>query len=290
MRLLSVLPAFLFAVVLSSTSYPVAATHFDHDTAILLAGMCAVSYCKVDDIKAWSCPRCNNTFRPHTVYSGPNLANTVVVLDNKRDTTIVIFKGTDPLSWSQWAADLNMCRVTASDFCGNCLVHKGFLDLYNSIRDDVFRAFYDSYSNLPQVESGRKIIVSGHSLGAAISTLFTFYLTQTHGLKVTQFSFGSPRIGNKDFSEAYAKLAGAETYRVVHNKDIVPHLPPVLFGYYHEPLQVWCSTDDIRNCEKIYQEDDGGGFLHLSIPDHGSYLGVNYFDYLDLGKQQGCRY
>lgn len=46
-------------------------------------------------------------------------------------------------------------------------------------------------------------------------------------------TFGSPRVGNPAFSNWFDGAMNLGTYsaRVVHNKDIVPHLPPMSFGF-----------------------------------------------------------
>jgi predicted lipase len=55
-------------------------------------------------------------------------------------------------------------------------------------------------------------------------------------LKVEIHNFGQPRVGNQALSKFMTqKLDGI--FRVVHNKDMVPHLPPDLpeFNYHHTP-------------------------------------------------------
>ena len=46
-------------------------------------------------------------------------------------------------------------------------------------------------------------------------------------------TFGSPRVGNPAFSNWFDGSMNLGTYsaRVVHYKDIVPHLPPMSFGF-----------------------------------------------------------
>ena len=46
------------------------------------------------------------------------------------------------------------------------------------------------------------------------------------------YTFGSPRVGNQIFAQAFDSLIG-QTWRIVHYEDIVPHLPLVGLGFYH---------------------------------------------------------
>jgi predicted lipase len=54
---------------------------------------------------------------------------------------------------------------------------------------------------------------------------------------VQLFTFGSPRVGNAAFAAAFDQLIGngvlAQSYRVTHQADIVPHLPLAIMGFQH---------------------------------------------------------
>lgn len=55
-------------------------------------------------------------------------------------------------------------------------------------------------------------------------------------------NFGQPRIGNIELSKFMGeKLDGI--IRMVHNKDIVPHLPPDMLDYHHPPYEVFFNED-----------------------------------------------
>lgn len=47
-------------------------------------------------------------------------------------------------------------------------------------------------------------------------------------------TFGSPRVGNSDFSKYFDSL-GIPTFRLVDNGDIVPHFPPNLVRLLSSP-------------------------------------------------------
>jgi triacylglycerol lipase len=47
------------------------------------------------------------------------------------------------------------------------------------------------------------------------------------------YTFGSPRVGDQNFAQAFTEKIGDRTFRVVNGNDIVPRVPPQLNGYKH---------------------------------------------------------
>ena len=81
------------------------------------------------------------------------------------------------------------------------------------------------------LKGGGKVICVGHSLGGAISTIAALNYGNTYPQQVWHASFGSPRVGNQAFKEAYAKCTKLQA-RVKHERDpVVSILPPI--DYWH---------------------------------------------------------
>jgi len=62
----------------------------------------------------------------------------------------------------------------------------------------------------------------------------TFAAIDLHllGLNVNYFyNYGCPRVGNPNFANWLNGLNIGFKARIVHDKDIVPHLPPESFGF-----------------------------------------------------------
>lgn len=78
------------------------------------------------------------------------------------------------------------------------------------------------------LEQQRKVIVTGHSLGAAAATIMTLRLYKM-GYNVCLYTYGSPRVGDKKFREQFTDI---ECYRFVNNNDIVASIPFSVFGWY----------------------------------------------------------
>lgn len=84
-----------------------------------------------------------------------------------------------------------------------------------------------------------------HSLGAAQAVLGAMDLYQRVATltknNLSIYTGGCPRIGNDDFAY-YVDGTKIPHYRSVHNRDIVPHVPPQALGYYHPGIEVWTKS------------------------------------------------
>jgi len=137
---------------------------------------------------------------------------------NARDgTALVAFRGTQPDEIRHLVTNLQAQQADWGESGGR--VHAGFAKAARSV--------------LPQVRDwlGRearqhsRLILVGHSLGAALATLAASVLRPA--LLVT---LGSPRVGDADF---VAALADLHVMRIVDGCDVVTQLPPALSFYAH---------------------------------------------------------
>ncbi|MGA3302330.1 MAG: lipase family protein [Methylovirgula sp.] len=72
--------------------------------------------------------------------------------------------------------------------------------------------------------------ITGHSLGAALATLYAAENALVHRVPIQSlYTFASPRVGDIDFANTFNRL-GLESWRVVNKPDWVPNLP--LIGFY----------------------------------------------------------
>jgi hypothetical protein len=82
----------------------------------------------------------------------------------------------------------------------------------------------------------RPMVVAGHSLGAALTTLFVMENDSKRKFDITtSCTFASPRVGNLEFARAFDQLP-IDSWRIVNTLDIVPKLPPhipLLLEYDH---------------------------------------------------------
>jgi hypothetical protein len=99
---------------------------------------------------------------------------------------------------------------------------------------------------------GRKLLVTGFSLGAALAQCTSMFLLRS-GWEHTTYSFGGPRVASRRAGQWLAKRT--TQYRIVTFDDPVPHLPPFFFGFKHiGELGVWSSWDALIEGPKAWRE------------------------------------
>lgn len=123
-------------------------------------------------------------------------------------------------------------------------VESGFFDIYTStynkqklsMQQQLF-ALIDKYQNSDKPIN--QLYITGHSLGAGISELFTLDLAlSSPKFKVLNYNFASPRVGNDQFVKFYEeqilrKNIPIEMIRVQNIRDKVPCVPLKEEGYQH---------------------------------------------------------
>lgn len=81
----------------------------------------------------------------------------------------------------------------------------------------------------------RSFVVTGHSLGSALATLFVMENKEKNKFDInTICTFASPRVGDMEFANQFNQLP-LTSWRIVNTQDIVPKLPLYLpfFDYQH---------------------------------------------------------
>ncbi|KAI9027773.1 Alpha/Beta hydrolase protein [Hyaloraphidium curvatum] len=143
---------------------------------------------------------------------------------------VLAFKGTKTLN--DWLDDLNALRVPCTtgkpdEDCGK--VHRGFQGRFEEAR-----TWMEGFLNFDSIDTATTtFLISGHSLGGAISTLTAHWIA-SKGYKVHLVTFGSPRVGNSDFARSFESVV--KTYfRFVNqgstNDPVSMVPPPLLFKH-----------------------------------------------------------
>ena len=147
-----------------------------------------------------------------------------------KDNIVVAFRGTEPTEFSDVKADL-LAFKRKSKTEGK--VHMGFkLEL---------RKLWSDIEALLQKSKGKKLWITGHSLGGAMATLCASRLEEKNPIL---FTYGSPRVGGKEF----CANMDVEHYRFQNNNDVVPSVPFALIGYrHHGTLRYINHYGNIRN-------------------------------------------
>lgn len=150
--------------------------------------------------------------------------DTQAFLVSNGEYAVLAFRGTEVTKRTDIVTDIKATKVSIIE--GR--VHRGFLDGYNSIREDILKS-------LKKV-LGLPIYITGHSLGAALATVAANYLEGEviDGAPIRDqiaacYTFGSPRVGNKQYDREFK----SPIYRMVNTTDIVTIVPLLAMGYIH---------------------------------------------------------
>jgi hypothetical protein len=190
-------------------------------------------------------------------------AEAVVLMDYNNDWYIC-FQG----SWklSDWLMNLFFQAFPIKPYKdmpvdSKIRVHFGFISQYKVIRPHLrskLKSFASTYGK------PNNVYFTGHSLGGALAAIcaldsqFHKFLTKD---RIHMISFGSPRVGNKDFVDSYnERVTNSDVY--INGNDIVPMLPFGFMGY--NPLS-----------EIKYIKEKS--FPYISVAAHNNKHYVKYF-------------
>ena len=162
-----------------------------------------------------------------------------VAYNNLTNDIVVAFRGSD--NSANWVEDGDSAFKAYPYGPQGAQVHSGFFDAYYSLSSQVIPAV-QGYLN---EHNDATIIVTGHSLGAAMSTFAALDIKQKIMVNNTFrfYSYGSPRTGNQEFSDYIFSMYPNGSYkRVVHYNDIVPHLPITEMGFNHAGDEIFYNS------------------------------------------------
>lgn len=177
----------------------------------------------------------------------------------------VVYRGSTSIA--DWANNLDWMSIPY-DKCTNCQVHKGFYLAEQSVINTVIshvqalKAKYPSYT----------VVVTGHSLGAALATLTTMDFLSSNISPLRLFNFGSPRVGNTAFAN-YASAKIGDRNRNTHHKDMVVHVP--MHERFTHISGEWYEDDaGLHACSGLEDPNCSYQWHITSIDDHMHYLGL----------------
>jgi triacylglycerol lipase len=204
------------------------ATGFSYPTAQAMMWLAQLSYecdATIDTILAhW---HLRLVAHLHSPTSGP-LSDTATqgFVCQADGATIVVFAGTD-------AGVVKTVLTDSETFPDAASMHPGFVRALDAVWDQLRHA-------VPTQNAGR-LLVAGHSLGAALAVLAAFRLHEVAPNAVDQvYTFGMPRVGGQAFGDKYEPALGARTFRLVNGDDPVPTVPPPLLQFRHVGRSVFC--------------------------------------------------
>ena len=266
------------------------------------------AYCNPSQMPTWSCGSpCDRLSEYEYLFGEDNLAEWpeatlhYMILKNQAQKKIVIvFRGTN----NNEQAFFEVIGVGGVNY-----------DLHNLPNAKVFGYFYNSYKDhirenlasnltaiLKGISEGYIIVFTGHSLGAALTTLAAHDLLLS-GIVPSEntemYTFGSPRVGNAEFAFSVNQVL-KKNFRIVHFQDLYPHVPPCwngniakifspcslneengLWQPWHAGTEVFYNTEDSKQfniCNSNYGEtpecSDQFSIFSLHPSDHWVYMNI----------------
>ncbi|KAF5834575.1 hypothetical protein DUNSADRAFT_8700 [Dunaliella salina] len=198
---------------------------------------------------------------------------------------VVAFRGTEQIKWKDLVTDLNLVPssfnverieedhglarlIKAVSPATDITVHGGFLGAYDSIKPQIFMLL-DAITESGSAEDPWRVYITGHSLGGALATLCAYELATRRGparsrQRISMYSFGAPRAGNKVFAAAYNACV-PDSWRITNSNDIIPTVPRLL-GYAHVKHSVLLDKDGNFEIQESLDRDvfgEGRGGLDV---------------------------
>jgi len=148
---------------------------------------------------------------------------------------VLAFRGTEPTKIRDWLTDLKFIQGKGP---AGINVHRGFYQGLRSVWSDVLAKLGEfRYNN-------QAVILTGHSLGAALATLAAAQLKTDKNITINGlYTFGSPRVGGRDFEKYFDQHFQGRVFRFVNNNDVVTRFPPTINLYKHVGEFLYFDTD-----------------------------------------------
>lgn len=243
------------------------------------------AYCSESQVNAWSCgEHCSavsGISEPKYVFNSGYQIGAFVAWDSQAQTVLVVFRGTDndsvESSVKNWAANLDFFKTSPLAQYPNAEVHEGFWGAWQALKADVVLLV----QKLIVAHPTTSVRVTGHSLGGAVATNAAVDLKLNYGWSTSVVNFGSPRAGDHEYHNVIS--AEVPLWRVTHHNDIVAHVPPEAFGFYHGATELYFSEET----GLTYKVCDGSGEDPSCANVCSNYLTCtsisDHLNYLDMG-------
>lgn len=160
---------------------------------------------------------------------------------------ILSYRGTTP--GQDFWTDLSTALIPAPEGWGDhALVHAGFLGAFESVIDEI------EPHVLAEIEDGKRLWITGHSLGGALATLSAMHFAANDTPVEAVHTWGSPRVGDGFFQSAYAQQGLSDrSWRWIMEGDPIPAF--VESGPHLSCTFIFCSYSTVT-------------YRHVGIPNN----------------------
>lgn len=220
---------------------------YDSHLAHVAVNISQATYCMTQTSK-WDCITCDsqNSYDNILIQNGEQV---IFGYNTEYKTIFVSFRGSENIQ--NWISNIQVSQITPYQDT-NIAVEKGFYNLFYSLQPKI----YNIIDKLVAKYNTKQLLLTGHSLGAALATLNAFdilYYQRNYNIS-SVITFGSPRVGNIHFAQLFESY-NIYTNRITHYYDIVPHIPEEFLNYRHISQEVWYNEP---NTKYTLCNDDNG--------------------------------
>ena len=229
-----------------------------------------------------------------------------IAKDDKNERITLVFRGTENelAFFSDWRTNTSIRKIKAplpkainQEVSGitNVYFHGGFYNYLFSetyTQDDLegSRKFDEILANVKKLTKEYphyKLYVTGHSLGGALASIASFYMSTDPDFSepVTCITSGAPRVGDYNYlkvSQILEKKGKLRFCRIVNDKDLVTLVP--VWRYHHAGIQIRLHSSEGEKPEITYLTENASRaermrllwinsmFTGLNLKyDHGDY-------------------
>jgi hypothetical protein len=190
-----------------------ASDFFTHGPLATEAGLCA-EMARLAYVKAEATARAFLARAQFSLVKFVDISSSQAFVAARGDDVVVAFRGTESDDPTDLGFDVDFLL---DPWPTGGRVHRGFVTALDRV-----------WSTLePTIPARGRVMMTGHSLGAAIATL-----AATRRQPAQLFTFGSPRVGDREFATS-AAVVRVPHARYVDCADLVARVPPEALGYVH---------------------------------------------------------
>lgn len=230
--------------------------------AIFLAAICGQTYAQFANMDGmFVVPLDYNVIDTFEAKSISNVWERFGFILESPHEIIIAFRGTSTAT--NWISNLNASQKKFQFIKEYCLTHRGFTDIYSSMREKII-------STLTRLSPDKTLYITGHSLGAALATLCAVDIAaNTAYISPNLFTYGSPRVGDPAFTRVFSNYV-QKSYRYANIFDIVTYAPPAVYKlpkrekkYYYRHVPTHSSLS-FQNGSVSTNHMIGGYFAELT--------------------------
>jgi predicted lipase len=152
-------------------------------------------------------------------------------------------------------------------------VHQGFANEHAKTAQTILAAVLTLLSQ----HSASSVVITGHSLGAALALLDSIYLPLhvPAGTRVSAFTYGMPRVGNAAFANYVDATHNGNLTHINNKEDPIATVPGMSLGYVHPSGEVhiqdsgsWVACSGQDNPSNLCIVGDVPTLFESNLSDH----------------------